>query len=67
MENIRAFEIVHRLGGIASDIVHYPQSLVEDEKSAEIIAENGFEIEFKSENSRRQIRTLFEKTPLLKE
>lgn len=67
MENIRAFEIVHRLGGIASDIVHYPQSLVEDEKSAEIIAENGFEIEFKSENSRRQIRSLFEKTPLLKE
>ncbi|HHV50160.1 MAG TPA: chemotaxis protein CheA [Clostridiales bacterium] len=67
MENIRAFDIVHRLGSVAVDIVHTPEGLIEDDQSAEIIAKNGFRVEFKSDKPFEEIQQIFEKTLLVKE
>lgn len=42
MENVRAFAIVHNLKDIAENLRHYPENLIDDSTSANIIREQGF-------------------------
>lgn len=66
MENIRAFEVVHKLAEIASDITHIPEELFNDEKCADKIKTVGFQISFSTDRSREDIEKLLSGTVLLK-
>lgn len=56
MENVRAFEIIHRLSDIAFEIDHNPKDLFDEEKSTEIIVNEGFKVYFNSEKTLEDIR-----------
>ena len=67
MENIRAFNIVHKLNDFARDIYHLPENLIEDEGAVEIICEEGFRIYFYSELNPEEVEANILKTAFLKE
>jgi two-component system chemotaxis sensor kinase CheA len=67
MENIRAFDVVHRLNGIALVISHFPVELIENDQSSETIKKDGFKVIFKSEKEFEDIQNLLMRTPFLKD
>lgn len=71
MENIRAFGIIHKLKDKAENIRHFPEELIDDENSSEIIRREGFTILFHSEEPLESLydflqETLFTKSLTLK-
>ncbi len=56
MENIRAFSIVHSIMDITDKFRHYPEDILENNESSEIIKREGFIIYFKSDKSYDYIR-----------
>ncbi|MDD2211578.1 MAG: chemotaxis protein CheA [Clostridia bacterium] len=67
MENIRAYQVVHQLKGLASEIYYLPDDLVENNDSVQIIREQGFEVFFKSEQTYQQILAFCNQNILFKE
>lgn len=67
MENIRAYQVVHQLKELASEIYYLPDDLVENNDSVQIIREQGFEVFFKSEQTYRQILAFCNQNILFKE
>ncbi|MFA7502822.1 MAG: chemotaxis protein CheA [Anaerovoracaceae bacterium] len=59
MENVRAFAIVHSLKDIASQCCHYPENLIDDSTSAEIIREQGFVIQIHTEMAYKELFDYF--------
>lgn len=59
MENIRAYAIVHNLKGIVDDFIYFPEDIIEDTSTAEIIREDGFRIILKSEKSMQELHEFF--------
>lgn len=66
MENVRAFEIIHRLSDIAFEIEHNPKDLFDEEKSTEIIVNEGFKVYFNSEKTLEDIRSFLLDTIFLR-
>ncbi|PKM94760.1 MAG: chemotaxis protein CheA [Firmicutes bacterium HGW-Firmicutes-1] len=66
MENIRAFEVVHKLSEIAWDIDHIPKDLFKDELCADTIAKEGLRVSFKSHQNIDQLKLQFRDTFFLK-
>lgn len=66
MENVRAFEIIHRLSDIAFEIDHNPKDLFDEEKSTEIIVNEGFKVYFNSEKTLEDIRSFLLDTIFLR-
>jgi two-component system chemotaxis sensor kinase CheA len=56
MENIRAFSIIHNLKDLVYDMRYYPENIIEDDESENIIRKDGFIILFKTESSIETIR-----------
>ena len=56
MENVRAFTVLHNLNEIAEDISYFPEDIIENEESAEIIKSEGFTLYFKSHKSIEDIK-----------
>jgi len=59
MENIRAFSVVHGFKEKATDILHIPSEIVEDEGAMEYIQINGFQILFRSTEKEETIHEYF--------
>ena len=66
MENIRAYTLVHNLQEIATDIVHEPQDVI-DEETIPLIRKNGFMAEFSSSNGYEFINSHLSQTVYLRE
>lgn len=67
MENVRAFTVVHHLKEIAENIQTIPEDLINDEKSVEIIRQEGFKLLFYSNSSLDEIQIHLSQTIFLKE
>lgn len=67
MENVRAFTVVHKLKEISSDIVYFPEDIVENDSTSEMIQKNGFQVSFFSEKNLSEIEMFFQGTAFLKE
>ena len=65
MEHIRAFELVHRLHNITTELRHVPIN-IENESSMLEIRENGLTLIFVSELEHEDINAYIERTPLIK-
>lgn len=54
MENIRAFAIIHNLKEITEDFSYYPEDIIENNDTVEVIREQGFKITFRCEKDRQE-------------
>ncbi|RCX20161.1 two-component system chemotaxis sensor kinase CheA [Anaerobacterium chartisolvens] len=66
MENIRAFEVVHNLKGIADEVYHIPENITDNSKSSEIIQREGFKLYITTHYPYEQLYELLMRTVLLK-
>ncbi len=55
MENIRAFNVVHRLGEVAQIIQYIPEDIAENDGSIACIREEGFVVDFTADCSRTEL------------
>lgn len=67
MENIRAFNVVHNLEKAVDIISYCPKDIIENQESAEIIKENGFEIQFCTDLCIDDVKTLLSDTLFMKD
>ncbi|MBD5501560.1 MAG: chemotaxis protein CheA [Lachnospiraceae bacterium] len=58
MANVHAYKTVYALKEIAEDILYSPEDIISDEKSAEVILEEGFKILLQAQCSEEEIREL---------
>lgn len=66
MEDIRALALINDLIKIAGDVHYNPADITGDDKSAEIIRREGFQIWFKTDRSFEEMHDFFSKTIFLK-
>ena len=59
MENIRAFTIVHNLKDIVVDFNYFPEDIIENPESIQIIREQGFRIILISDKSMKELHDFF--------
>jgi len=67
MENIRAYSVIHKLKEITYDLIYYPQNILDDTASVEIIRHDGFHMYFKTHKTREEIYNHLMETVFLKE
>ncbi len=65
MENLRAFNIVHKLNELAEDIEYYPADIIENDGSIEEIKSKGFAISFRTDHSSEEMESFFLNTDLV--
>lgn len=58
MANVHAYKTVYALKEIAEDLLYSPEDIISDEKSAEIIKEEGFKILLQAQCGEEEIRKL---------
>ena len=58
MANVHAYKTVYALKEIAEDLLYSPEDIISDEKSAEIILEEGFRILLQAQCSEEDIRQI---------
>lgn len=58
MANVHAYKTVYALKEIAEDILYSPEDIISDEKSAEVILEEGFKILLQAQCGEEEIREL---------
>ncbi|MBQ4059290.1 MAG: chemotaxis protein CheA [Lachnospiraceae bacterium] len=63
MSNIRAYNVVYSLKDIAEDLLYTPEDILGDEKSADIILENGFSMLLQTQSAEDEIRKLVDNCP----
>lgn len=56
MENIRAFSIIHNLKDLVYNLRHYPENIIENNETENIIRKDGFIILFNTDSSIETIR-----------
>ena len=66
MENIRAFAILHHLRGIAEEVYYFPEDIIDNDESAEIIRREGFKLYFRSGCPYEKLHDFFMQTVFLK-
>ena len=67
MENIRAYAVIHNLKDIVEDFVHYPDDIIEDLDSIEVIREQGFRIVMRTDKPMRELNDFFMSTAFLRD
>src|SRR5471030_1197077 len=65
MENIRAFTVIHKLKEIAEVSYFYPEDIIENNETCEVIKQQGFKIFFTTDYSIEDIRKSFMETVFL--
>ncbi len=65
MENLRAFNIVHKLNDLAEDINYYPADIIENDDCIEQITTTGFEITFRTGRNCEELENFFFNTDLV--
>ncbi len=58
LANVHMYKVVYSLKEIAEDLLHYPEDIISDEKSADEILENGFKILLQSQSSEADLREI---------
>jgi two-component system chemotaxis sensor kinase CheA len=66
MENIRAYTITHSLKDKAEELIYIPEDIIEDDSTADIIRQEGFQLFFSSFLPYKEIQDFLEKTIFLK-
>ena len=66
-ESLRAFTITHGFRSLAVDIETYPEEIIGNGESSEIIRREGLQILFRSQSNEEDIRTYFYNDPFLRE
>ena len=66
MENIRAFGLVHNLKDFCVELAYQPADILENEDTSQIIAQNGFALQFTSAEDRSKIEHIFDETMFVK-
>jgi two-component system chemotaxis sensor kinase CheA len=59
MENIRAFNVIHKIEDIAQLIQYYPSDIIENEDCISVIRDTGFVVEFATSYSRNEMENFF--------
>jgi two-component system chemotaxis sensor kinase CheA len=67
MENIRAYTVIHNLKDVADEITYMPENIIEDNDTADLICQDGFQVVFATDCSYEEMQTFFENTIFLKE
>lgn len=67
MENIRAFSVIHNLKGIASEITYFPEDIIDDDRTIDIIRKDGFTIYLKTDISYEKLHESLMETLFLKD
>ncbi|WP_164821241.1 chemotaxis protein CheA [Paenibacillus koleovorans] len=65
MENIRAYNVVHRLQSLTQDFTYTPDDILENENAAMEIQEQGFQVELQTDKSYEEVQTHFMETLFL--
>ena len=65
MENIRCFTVIHKLKEIAEVLYFYPEDIIENNDTSEIINQQGFKILFKTAYNKEDINKFFMQTIFL--
>ncbi|MGX8795954.1 chemotaxis protein CheW [Fusibacter sp. JL298sf-3] len=65
MENIRAYTLVFGLTDLAEEVYYIPNDIAENEASAFVIRENGFDLYIKSEESLEKLEAHFKEAVFL--
>lgn len=58
LANVHAYKTVYALKEIAEDLLHYPEDIISDEKSADEIMENGFKILLQTQSSKEALQEI---------
>jgi two-component system chemotaxis sensor kinase CheA len=66
MENIRAYSVLHNLKDHAEIVRYCPQDILDNDESAEIIRQQGFQIYFHSNESENELLYFFNQTLFLR-
>jgi two-component system chemotaxis sensor kinase CheA len=66
MENIRAFTIIHNLKDIVEDYSYYPEDIIENDNSIQVIREQGFKITLRSNKSMRELHEFLNCTAFIR-
>jgi len=67
MENIRAYTIIHNLKDITDDYYFLPEDIIDNDNSAEVIRQQGFQIYFKADHAYDSMHEFFMQTIFLRE
>lgn len=67
MENIRAYTIIHNIREFTDEVYYFPEDIIDDDGSADVIKNQGFIIYLKTEKNYREIEKFFNQTIFLKE
>ncbi len=63
MSNIRAYNAVYALKDVAEDLLYTPEDILGDEKSSDVILEQGFSMLLQSQSGEDEIRKLVDNCP----
>jgi two-component system chemotaxis sensor kinase CheA len=67
MENIRAFTVIHNLKDKAEEVIYFPEDIIENDNTCDIIKKDGFKIFMKSKSSLQELEGYFRSTIFLKD
>lgn len=67
MENIRAYSVIYNLAGITSELSYFPEDIMDNENTSEIIREAGFRIYLKTCFDYDKLHEIFMQTIFLKD
>lgn len=67
MENIRAYSVIHNLTGMTSEILYFPEDIIDNDQSAEVIRQEGFTVFLKTNDSYDEMYHFFKETLFLRE
>lgn len=65
MENIRAYTAVENLKNISTELYYFPENLIEDDDTCNVIKQCGLKIFLKSDKGEEEVNKVFESTVLL--
>ncbi len=67
MENIRAYAIIQDIKVIAEEFHYYPEDIIENNETVQIVREQGFRIDMKSEKTLVELHEFFINTPFIRD
>lgn len=65
MENIRAYTVIHNLKDITRELHYFPEDIIENEASSQVIRDEGFTIWFNTKKSYEEMQDLMMQTIFL--
>ncbi len=67
MENIRAYAIIQDIKEISEEFHYYPEDIIENNESIQVLREQGFRIDLKSEKTLVELHAFFMNTPFIRD